>query len=266
MSESAKELTHGIPQSADEIEQFKKLRDLSNPTTQATAINEFAKWLFASVGTVTGLGLAFATPSVAKLADAALIMTGLAVLCLGASLSAATWVLATGLPEVNYESLSSMRQEWKRVLGAKRAYAKVAGLSFAAALVLAASAPLLSTGTFPRKNGSALGSWQFSIGKESAKLTGKIAGRVGSRVEYGAMAVGKVGSRDLFGGIGEVPESGAFEVSGVEVAIVPQDTEVQIWFRCPEGKRITYSVMLQPKETVSDGDQRAWAMPNCPSN
>jgi len=264
MSEFTKELPRGIPLSEDEIAQFKKLRDLSNPTTQATAINEFAKWLFASVGTVTGLALAFATPNLAKLAGGALLVTGLAILCLGISLSAATWVLATGLSKVNFESLSNMQEEWKRVLGAKRAYAKVAGLSFAAALVLAASAPLISSEVIRTAKTSAPGSWQFSIGKESAKLTGKIAVRPGSQVEYGAIAVGKVGSRDLFGGIGEVPESGVLEVSGAEHAIAAQDAEVEVWLRCPDRQKITYTIVLQHRKLASGGNSRTWAMLNCP--
>lgn len=265
MSESTQKALPGRTVSEDDIDQFKKLRELSSPTAQAAATNEFGKWLFASVGTVTGLALAFATPNLAKLAGDALTVTALAVLLVGMSLSTAAWLLATGLSEVNYQSLSAMQEEWKTVLGKKRKLAKVSGLSFATALVLAALAPLMSTEALRRAKVPVAGSWQFSIGEESAKFTGRIVGLPQSQVQYGAVAVGKSGSRHLFGGIGEMPESGVFEVSGLENAIVATDTGVEIWFQCLGAERKVYSIVLQPPKSYTGADSRTWAIPSCSS-
>src|SRR5262245_34466681 len=115
----------------DEIDLFKKQRDLSLPAARITLLDEFAKWMFTVVAFVGTLGAAFSNTSFQKLSGFGLIMFSIAISLSGTSLAVAVVLRTIEPANPNWNSLPDMLKKGNKALKIKRVLAWIAGITFA---------------------------------------------------------------------------------------------------------------------------------------
>lgn len=138
-------MAKGTSLSQSEKDEFKALRELFAPEKSLATLDEFAKWLFATVATVATLGTGLGVAGFGDLVGDSKDRFAHAVLVAGVSLGFAALARAPLGSRFNPHSVLSMRQKLNRTLKLRYAALTVAALLFAAALVLAATAPLAGT-------------------------------------------------------------------------------------------------------------------------
>lgn len=134
----------GSPVSQEFSQDFDELRSLLRPSESVKVLDEFSRWLFATTAVVGTLGAAFGISGLNDLSGTGKRLFATAVLCLGVSLALAALARAPRKVFVNRYSLESMQDTLGRLVKFRQRVLTGAALLFAAALVLAGLAPLLS--------------------------------------------------------------------------------------------------------------------------
>jgi len=163
----------GRPVSPDEQQQLAALQGLFKPAEAMKRVDDFAKWIFASIAVVGTLGAGFSNAAFQTLSDAGRFMLAGAVLLVGASLYAATLALAPEWVDVNPASRGSMLAAVEAKLRRRRRPLQAAAALFALALVMAASAPLANVVSAWARSAHVVLNYEWKAdGKLSAQLAG----------------------------------------------------------------------------------------------
>jgi hypothetical protein len=132
------------PLSPDEVDQLKKYRDLAMPAARLAALDEFAKWLFTSIGVIGSLAAAFSTSAIKEFTTCSATLFFIALLLTGVSLFLAVCLRATEPRGANWQSLPDMLAKDREALRTKQKLATASGAAFALAVLVAGAAPLSS--------------------------------------------------------------------------------------------------------------------------
>lgn len=159
--------------SPDEQQQLAALQGVFKPDEAMKRVNDFAKWIFATVAVVGTLGAGFSNAAFQTLSDAGRFVLAGAVLLVGLSLYAATRALEPQWMHTNLASRDSMLAAIEGNLRRRRRPLQAAAALFALALVLAALAPLANAvSAWARSPQVALNYEWKADGKLSAQLVG----------------------------------------------------------------------------------------------
>ncbi|HEY6765125.1 MAG TPA: hypothetical protein VI386_10155 [Candidatus Sulfotelmatobacter sp.] len=120
------------------------LQTLFDPAGSLKRVDDFSKWIFASIGVVGSLGAAFSNSAFSSLALCGKDIFGVAVFLAGLSLFAATWTIEPQWVHANTASRESMLAAVDANLRARRRPLQIACGLFSLSLVVAALAPLVS--------------------------------------------------------------------------------------------------------------------------
>jgi hypothetical protein len=161
----------GRPLSPVEQQQQADLQALFKPADALKRVDDFAKWIFTSIAVVGTLGAGFSNSAFATLTSTGRIVLAIAILLVGVSLFAATLALEPRWVHANPSSRESMLAAVDVNLRKRRRPLRWAAGLFALALVLAASAPLVSAFS-GREARVALGYELGADGKFTGLLTG----------------------------------------------------------------------------------------------
>lgn len=133
------------PISPDDLDLFKKYRELLMPAARMSAYDEFAKWIFTITAIIGTFGAAFSNSAMNGLTGtgARLFFSAIAATSLSLALSVIQRAINVG--KVNWASLDDMLKRAESAMRLKRAFAWAGGVSFALALFLAGLAPMFST-------------------------------------------------------------------------------------------------------------------------
>jgi len=134
----------GRPVSPAEQQQLTDLQGLFKPADAIKRVDEFAKWVFASIAVVGTLGAGLSNAAFQTLSGAGRVVLGAAILLVGASLFAATLALEPRWVHANLNSRDSMLAAVDVNLSKRRRPVQIAAALFALALVVSGSAPLAS--------------------------------------------------------------------------------------------------------------------------
>jgi hypothetical protein len=129
---------------AEEAAERKAIRERLSPVRGLDTMETFDKWLFATVAVVGTLGTAFSLLDAGSLSGDAQTAFGVAVALTGVSLACAALALAPRRASFDRESPDSMREAIRKTSRVRFWSLSVAAVAFAAALVLAGLAPLIS--------------------------------------------------------------------------------------------------------------------------
>ncbi len=130
--------------SPDEVKQLQNLQALFDPATCFQRINDFAKWIFATIAVVGTLGAGLSNSTFSTLSPSGKVIFAIAVVLVGASLFAAVQAMEPQWVHANLSSRESMLAAVDANLLKRRRPLKWASYLFASALVMAALAPLAS--------------------------------------------------------------------------------------------------------------------------
>jgi hypothetical protein len=114
------------------------------PAARIAGLDEFAKWLVASVGLVGSLGAAFSSSVIKSFTTAGSIAFAMGVLLAGISLFLAIWLRSVEPGWANWQNLDDMLKKQDAALTTKKRLAWFSGLAFGLALLSAGLAPLLT--------------------------------------------------------------------------------------------------------------------------
>lgn len=128
-----------------EQQQLTELQALFKPADALKRVDDFAKWVFASIAVVGTLGAGFSNAAFATLTGKGKILFGIAILLAGVSLFVSTLALEPNWVTVNLSSRESMLRAIEKNLRKRRNPVRVAAFLFGLALIVAAAAPLAST-------------------------------------------------------------------------------------------------------------------------
>lgn len=134
----------GTALSAEEIADYKQLRELVSPERSLAVIDDFAKWLFAAAAIVGTLGTGFGVSSANDLAGNGKRVLALAVALVGISLALAALVRLPLPITVNRYSDVDLASKVARLVKIRGVILGVAAVLFAIGLILAGLAPLAS--------------------------------------------------------------------------------------------------------------------------
>jgi hypothetical protein len=156
-----------VPLPPDDVELLKKYRDIVMPAARLAGYDDFAKWLFTLTAVIGTLGAAFSNAALKGLNGYGVTFFFLAVMATALSLALAVIQRSIDIPKLNWHSLDDMLQKTERALRIKRTMAWFAGALFAAAIILAGLAPLLTT----PPHQSLSNSISYSFGKDGVHVT-----------------------------------------------------------------------------------------------
>jgi hypothetical protein len=162
----------GRPLSSAEQQQLTDLQALFKPADALKRVDDFAKWIFASIAVVGTLGAGLSNSAFGALNNGGKVLFGIAILLVGASLFASTLALEPEWVHANPSSRYSMLAAVNENLRKRRRPIRVAAVLFGLALVAAASAPLVSAFTGDKKPRLVLGYELKLDGKFTGLLTG----------------------------------------------------------------------------------------------
>jgi hypothetical protein len=130
--------------SPDEVKQLQNLQGLFDPATCFKRIDDFSKWLFATIAVVGTLGAGLSNSAFSTLSPAGKVMFAISVTLVGASLFEAVRAMEPQWVHANLASRESMLAAVDANLLARRQPVERASHLFASALIIAALAPLAS--------------------------------------------------------------------------------------------------------------------------
>lgn len=134
----------GKPASAAEQQQLADLQGFFKPVDALKRVDNFAKWIFASIAIVGTLGAGLSNAAFKTLSEEGTFVLGGAIFLVGLSLLAATLALEPQWVHANLSSRDSMLAAVDENLRRRRRPVQVAAILFGLALVVAASAPIAS--------------------------------------------------------------------------------------------------------------------------
>jgi hypothetical protein len=162
--------------SPDEVELFKKQRELALPAARIASYDEFAKWLFTIITVVGTLGAAFSNAAFKKLNGYGAVFFFLAIATTGVSLALAIILRSVEPGDANWYNLDDMLQKATAALKIKRTLAWAAGVLFATAIVLAGISPFASGDQ--SKDSTVTGrALSYSYGKDGIHVTAALPRR-----------------------------------------------------------------------------------------
>jgi hypothetical protein len=132
------------PLSDAEVKQLQALQALFDPAASLKRVDDFSKWIFASISVIGTLGAAFSNSAFSSLAPCGKYVFAVAVLLTGVSLFAATMAIEPSWVHANPASREAMLAAVDANLRARRTPLRIAATLFALAVVTAALAPLVS--------------------------------------------------------------------------------------------------------------------------
>jgi hypothetical protein len=132
------------PLSDAEVKQLQALQTVFDPAASLKRVDDFSKWIFASIGVIGSLGAAFSNSAFSTLAPCGKDIFGIAVVLSGLSLFAATWTIEPKWVHANTASRESMLAAVEANLRARRLPLQIAAGLFSLSLAVAALAPLAS--------------------------------------------------------------------------------------------------------------------------
>jgi hypothetical protein len=132
------------PLSDAEVKQLQALQALFDPAASLKRIDDFSKWIFASISVIGTLGAAFSNSALSSLAPCGKTMFAIAVLLTGVSLFAATLAIEPTWVHANPASREAMLAAVDANIRARRTPLRIAATLFAIAIITAALSPLVS--------------------------------------------------------------------------------------------------------------------------
>jgi hypothetical protein len=130
-----------------EVDQLVALQGAFSPVESLKRVDDFAKWLFATVAVVGSLGAGLSVTKLEALSPIGKYVFGGAVLLVGLSLGAATFALQPRWMHARFSSRDSLLEALEGNLAKRRRPIRCAGVLFAIAVWLAALAPVVSAMT-----------------------------------------------------------------------------------------------------------------------
>src|SRR5918999_3399327 len=143
-------MSRGTPISAGQAESLQSLQSVFKPEVGLKRLEDFAKFIFASVAIVGTLGAAFSNAAFAELGPRGKLLFGLALVAVAISLGSAAMSLSPKWVVANPHNHASMEEAVAHAYRARRLPLQVAAWAFLIALGLAAGAPIV-TGWLERK-------------------------------------------------------------------------------------------------------------------
>lgn len=211
------------PLSEDEVELFKKQRELSLPSARVLALDDFAKWMFTVVTLVGTLGAAFSNSSFQKLSSAALLVFSVAIGLSGLSLALAVILRAIEPSDVNWNSLWDILNKTESTLRLKSALAWISGGLFAIALILAGLSPVISTRypdvTHANKN------LNYSLGKDGVHVTATLVRPTGAWGQIEIFASSSKGTKSLIAAQRSDADANGVTKFDISSTAIPADTQ-----------------------------------------
>ena len=169
----------------DDVELLKKYRDIVMPAARLAGYDDFAKWLFTIAAVIGTLGAAFSNAALKGLGGAGVTVFFLAIVATAISLALAVIQRSVDIPKLNWHDLDDMLKKTEAALRVKRARAWIAGTFFAAAIILAGLAPLLTARTAHHETRNSL---TYSYGKDGIHATVSLAEPSGTESEIAIAA------------------------------------------------------------------------------
>jgi hypothetical protein len=130
--------------SSDDLEELKALRQVFDYSASLKRLEDYGKWVFTAVASITALGAGFSNSAFKTLTRPGKTIFALALILAGASLSSAALLLSPQWQTVNRWSRDSMRAALAVQFRHRHIYTVAAGLLLSLALVLAGIAPAVS--------------------------------------------------------------------------------------------------------------------------
>ncbi len=149
--------------SSDDLAELKALRQVFDYGTSLKRLEDYGKWIFTAVASITALGAGFSNSSFKGLSGPGKIVFAVAIIFAGTSLSSASLLLSPKWQTVNRWSRDSLRNALFAQFKRRRRSAIAAGVFLSLALVLAGIAPGVSA-LFPTQPSISRLSYAFSKG------------------------------------------------------------------------------------------------------
>jgi hypothetical protein len=215
-----------VPISPDEVDLLKKYRDIVMPAARLAGYDEFAKWLFTITAVIGTLGAAFSNSALKGLRGGGVTAFFLAIVATALSLALAVIQRSIDIPKLNWQNLDDMLQKTEAALRIKRSLAWCAGTSFAAAILLAGLAPLLTAGSSPDE----MGRLAYSYGKDGVHATLTLSQTSEAQVEIVAQSTS--GGTVIAAQRAAADASGLVHIDITSTPIPSGSTGVQVTVRC----------------------------------
>jgi len=134
----------GSPASPAMIQLLTEMQGLFKPADSIKRVDDFAKWVFASIAVVGTLGTGLTTITIGTLPGPGKFILAIAIFLVGLSLLSATFAIEPQWVDVNLSDYDSMMMAFENNLSKRRLPIRVAAICFASALIVAATVPFSS--------------------------------------------------------------------------------------------------------------------------
>jgi len=215
-----------VPISQDRVDLLKKYRDIVMPAARLAGYDDFAKWLFTITAVIGTLGAAFSNSALKGLHADGVTAFFCAIVATALSLALAVIQRSVDIRQPNWQNLEDMLEKTEAALRIKRLLAWCAGTSFAAAILLAGLAPLLSVRSSPDETGRLV----YSYGKDGIHITLTVSQTSEAQAEIVAQSTS--GGTLIAAQRATADASGLVRIDMTSTPIPLGDTGVQITVRC----------------------------------